>query len=279
VSIILVIDEQGIFRSGIRQLIEARVQHTVVVAGSAIKDFAADQRYDLVLIDVGSLNDRVSEWLKTVRDLAPATRFAILSSSKARADVLDCLSAGFHGFVQKLQPDDELLAAIKDLLSGRVYVPRWLAAGDDDGSLSPAPSTSVEVERLKLTRRQHDILPLIAQGMSNKEISSRLNIAEGTTKIHVTALIRALGARSRTEAAFIAARLIGSNNPRSGSVEEAKIRAQRFKRNRRTVSERLGPTDRGTVVHGGNTAETQYRESPRDESFVTDTLNWRVQKY
>src|SRR5439155_13417057 len=108
------------------------------------------------------------------------------------------------------QSDEELLTAITDLLSGRIYVPRWLADGDDEGP-GLAPPTNTQVERLKLTRRQTEILPLIAQGMSNKEIASQLNIAEGTTKIHTAALLRALGARNRTEAAFMAAKLVGSS--------------------------------------------------------------------
>lgn len=65
-------------------------------------------------------------------------------------------------------------------------------------------------KRPRLTRRQNDVLPLIAQGMSTKEIARQLNISEGTTKIHTAALLRAIGARNRTEAAFIAAKLVGS---------------------------------------------------------------------
>lgn len=60
-----------------------------------------------------------------------------------------------------------------------------------------------------MTRRQREILPLLAQGMSNKEIARELSIAEGTSKIHTAALLRALCARNRTEAAFIAAKLVG----------------------------------------------------------------------
>jgi DNA-binding NarL/FixJ family response regulator len=207
---ILVIDQHSVYRSGLRALIEARIQHSRVVEKSEFEGFAADQHYDLILIDVGSLSHRWLDWLKNVNERSPATRFAVMSTSNTRADVLNCLSAGFHGFVHKLQSDEDLLTAINDLLSGRIYVPRSLADGDDDRPQA-APSMNAPVERLKLTRRQSDILPLIAQGLSNKEISSRLAIAEGTTKIHVTALLRVLGARNRTEAAFVAAKLVGSS--------------------------------------------------------------------
>ena len=209
-SMILVIDQHSVYRSGLRALIEARIQHSRVVENSEFEGFAADQHYDLILIDVGSLSHRWLDWLKNVNERSPATRFAVMSTSNTRADVLNCLSAGFHGFVHKLQSDQELIIAINDLLSGRIYVPRWLADGDDDEVEVP-PSVNTELEALKLTRRQSEILPLIAHGMSNKEIALHLSIAEGTTKIHTAALLRALGARNRTEAAFMAAKLVGTS--------------------------------------------------------------------
>jgi DNA-binding NarL/FixJ family response regulator len=213
VSVILVIDEHSVYRSGIRALIEARVQHARVVEASEFESFAANQYFDLILfdlilIDSGSLSYRLLDVLKEVHEVSSATRFAVMSTSNIRADVLSCLSAGFHGFVHKFQSDEDLLTAINDLLSGRIYVPRWLADGDVDRPEVP-PSFNTQVEILKLTRRQKEVLPLIAQGMSNKEIASHLNIAEGTTKIHTAALLRALGARNRTEAAFMAAKLVG----------------------------------------------------------------------
>ncbi|MDQ8728041.1 response regulator transcription factor [Bradyrhizobium sp. LHD-71] len=209
-SVILVVDEHGVYRSGLRDVIEARVVESRVVEASAIE--CVDERacFDLVLIDSGSLTQRSLGLLKEVHELNPRTRFAVMSNSNTRVDVLNCLSAGFHGFVYKLQSDDELLTAINDLLSGRIYVPRWLADGDG-GRPDILPSVNVRPQTLKLTPRQHEILPLLAQGMSNKEIAKHLRIAEGTTKIHTAALLRALGARNRTEAAFMAAKLVGSS--------------------------------------------------------------------
>ena len=208
-SVILMIDEHSVYRSGIRELIETRIQRARVVEAAAFEWLETNQYFDLILADAASLSHRLLDLLREVHELHPMTRFAVMSASNTRADVLNCLSAGFHGFVYKLQADEELLTAINDLLSGRIYVPKWLADGDDDRAERP-PSINTQVELPRLTRRQNEILPLIAQGMSNKEIASHLSIAEGTTKIHTAALLRALGARNRTEAAFIAAKLVGS---------------------------------------------------------------------
>jgi DNA-binding NarL/FixJ family response regulator len=227
VSVILVIDEHRVYRSGIRELIDARIQRARVVEATGFEPLAESQYFDLVLIDSGCLSYRLLDLLREVHELNPTTRFAVMSTSNTRADVLNCLSAGFHGFVHKLQSDEELLTAINDLLSGRIYVPRWIADGEDDRPEIP-PSINIRVEKLRLTRRQNEILPLIAQGMSNKEIASHLNIAEGTTKIHTAALLRALGARNRTEAAFMAAKLVGSSIRAEGRFKHERFMIKGF---------------------------------------------------
>jgi DNA-binding NarL/FixJ family response regulator len=216
-SAILVIDEHSVYRNGLRDVIEARVAHSRVIEASAFEDLRSNGGFDLVLIDSASLGRGSAGLLSEVRAFNPRTSFAMMSSSHTRADVLKCLSAGFHGFIYKLESDEELLVAINDLLSGRMYVPRWLV--DEPELQEPSVSQS---NMPKLTRRQNEILPLLAQGMSTKEIAKHLNIAPGTTKIHTAALLRALKARNRTEAAFIAAKLVRS---RSSSEDRHRDRA------------------------------------------------------
>jgi DNA-binding NarL/FixJ family response regulator len=219
VSSILVIDRNGVYRSGLRNVIEARIQGSRVIEASELQAILhyldANQYFDLILIDAQSFGDASLARLREAHTRSPRTRFAVMSTSNTRADVLNCLSAGFHGFVYKLQSDEEFLTAINDLLSGRIYVPRWLADREATSAsvaalanLKGAPIVDPEVDILRLTPRQHQVLSLLAQGLSNKEISRQLKIAEGTTKIHMTALLRTLGARNRTEAAAKAATLL-----------------------------------------------------------------------
>lgn len=216
-SIILVVDAHSVYRSGLRDVIETRFEQSRVVEAAAFEHFDADTHFDLILIDFACLTPRCLRALAEVHDIRPTTRVAVMSASNTRSDVLSCLSAGFHGFVPKLESDEELLSAIGDLLSGRIYVPRWLA---DDVQEDVIPQAMhFDLESLRLTRRQHEILPLLAQGMSNKEIARELSIAEGTCKIHTAALLRALGARNRTEAAFMAAKVVGSKSPAAGRLK------------------------------------------------------------
>ncbi|WP_314946292.1 response regulator transcription factor [Bradyrhizobium cosmicum] len=229
-SVILVVDAHSVYRSGLRDVIGTRFKNSRVVDTSGLEGVDLETSFDLILIDLGCLTPRSLGVLAEVFDIRPATRIAVMSTSTTREDVLRCLSAGFHGFVPKLQSDEELLSAIDDLLSGRIYVPRWLA---DDDVRRPATAQTVnfDLEALRLTRRQNEILPLLAQGMSNKEIARELSIAEGTSKIHTAALLRALGARNRTEAAFMAAKLVG---PRDRLA--TKMKSKRFVINRSNSS-------------------------------------------
>jgi DNA-binding NarL/FixJ family response regulator len=199
--VILLVDAHSVFRRGIKQLIDDRIESARVTEKTQLQDSDFAEPIDLILIDSGCLDSSSRELLQQARGERPDMYRAVMSTSKSRADVLDCLSSGFHGYVYKLQPDREVLAAITDLLSGRIYVPPWLSS-DPEVNYELSPSA------FKLTPRQREIFPLLAKGMSTKEIARELNIAEGTAKIHIAGLLRALGARNRTEAAFLAAKLV-----------------------------------------------------------------------
>ena len=210
---ILLVDTQGVYRRGMKHLIEHGIADCRVSETSKIQYSDLVEPVDLIVIDSNSLDEHSVEILKDAHDRNPKMHYAFMSASKNRADILNCLSAGFHGYLHKLQSDGELISGISDLLSGRIYVPSWLAHNQGNGiGFDSLAAPSLELETVKLTRRQTEILPLLAKGMSNKEIARELQIAEGTAKAHTTAVLRALGAHNRTEAAFLAAKLVGARD-------------------------------------------------------------------
>lgn len=210
---VLIVDVHGLYRKGLRSTLEAAISDIQVLeAGSlqaAREQFEPDGNLDLVLVDLNTPGVVSLQTLRTARESHPKTRFAAMAAFCTRADIVRSLDAGLHGFISKAQPDDEILSAIRDILSGRIYVPLSLAQvadtlAKDRGVPGPdAPSSPVENEARveRLTPRQREVLPLLARGMSNKEIARALKIAEGTTKIHASSLLRLLGVRNRTEAA------------------------------------------------------------------------------
>ena len=132
------------------------------------------------------------------------------------------MAAGFHGFISKHQSDTDILAAITDILSGRIYVPSSLASSlaEVGNEIRHATLPTLSTDVLKLTKRQREVLSLLARGKSNKEIARALDIAEATTKIHMAALLRALGVRNRTEAAYRAGNLVNSTGLACAEVPE-----------------------------------------------------------
>ena len=223
---ILVLDEQTVYRAGLRSLISAEIPRAEVIEASNLPqalDHIRNSTIDLVLVGTGRSSLAALDSLKAARETSPSTRFAVVSTSDTRADILATLAAGFHGFISKRQSDTEILAAVTSILAGIIYVPAAFAKMGDGDALcgqfdrEAVPTLSTEVDVLKLTKRQREVLTLLARGLSNKEIARALDIAEATTKIHMAALLRGLGARNRTEAAFKAANLAKSTELVSAS--------------------------------------------------------------
>ena len=222
----LIWDEQTIYRAGLRSFIGAEIPRAEVIEASNLPqalDHIRNSTIDLVLVGTGRSSLAALNSLKAARETSPSTRFAVVSTSDTRADILATLAAGFHGFISKHQSDTEILAAVTSILAGQIYVPASFAkigggsalSSQFDGEAFPALSTEADV--LKLTKRQREVLTLLARGLSNKEIARALDIAEATTKIHMAALLRGLGVRNRTEAAFKAANLVSSTELVSAS--------------------------------------------------------------
>jgi DNA-binding NarL/FixJ family response regulator len=210
---ILIVDDHSLYRKALRGALEAVIAKSQVLEANnletAREQFEPDGNLDLVLVDLTTPGLASLGTLRSVHECYPKTRFAAMAALGTRTDIVRSLEAGLYGFISKSQSDNEIIGAIRDILSGRIYVPLLLTQVDGrtvdafraqtyDVSL---PQTEACID--KLTRRQREILPLLARGMSNKEIARSLKIAEGTIKIHASSLLRVLGVRNRTEAAVM----------------------------------------------------------------------------
>jgi DNA-binding NarL/FixJ family response regulator len=212
--VVVIVDWHGLYLSALGAALAAILtDHHILVARSlacARHNFRPDGKPELALIDM-TTPDVSWEILRLLRQQYPKTRLVAMSHSSNRIDALRALENGLTGFISKSQSDEEIFGAITDVLSGRIYVPPNVIHLDEAGSPSVGvmcPPSTPELNANKLTPRQRAILPLIAQGMSNKEIARALKIAVGTTKIHASSLLRILGVRNRTEAAVIARNFI-----------------------------------------------------------------------
>lgn len=149
--------------------------------------------------------------LEAIRGL-PGVPVVVLSGSEDPAVVRNLLALGVQGFIPKSYSPDVMLSAVRLVLSGGVYVPQMLL-GDLPATVTDTHAQRAaslnERQRRLLTERQIDVMGLLAQGKPNKVIARDLGISEGTVKIHLAAIFRALNVRNRVEAVLASRRISG----------------------------------------------------------------------
>jgi DNA-binding NarL/FixJ family response regulator len=164
---------------------------------------------DLLLLDLTLPGTNGFELLEEFRRDHPAVPVVVLSASERHEDVMRALDLGAMGYIPKSSPKEVMLQALRLVFSGGIYVPP--AAITHQAAAAPvrpaAPEGIVKPQDLGLTERQIEVLALILQGLPNKLICRQLNLAEGTVKIHVAAVLRALNVHNRTQAVIEASRL------------------------------------------------------------------------
>jgi len=126
--------------------------------------------------------------------------------------MLDCLAAGVHGYVLKSVAPDTIVHAIQEVLLGQIYLPPQIAdvasAANDAGKPLPRQRADAQPpDPAQFTKRQRDVLQQLGLGRSTKEIARALGLGEGTVKVHLAAIYRALNARNRTEAVLLASKM------------------------------------------------------------------------
>lgn len=196
----LIADDHELFRSGLRQLLidavdvgEVREAETL---DQAIDILTNEGAGDLVLVDMRMPGMSGAEALSALRDGFPEAKVAVVSALEGRADIIAALGAGVHGYIPKSLPSAEIANAIRTILDGGIYVPPALGRREPD----TAVRSNEALEADKLTSRQKEVLAELLKGRASKEIARTLDIAEGTVKIHLAAIYRALGVRTRAEA-------------------------------------------------------------------------------
>lgn len=136
--------------------------------------------------------------LRKLRADHPSLLVVVVAESRGRYMLLDALCAGVHGYILKATPVDEMTRAFESVLSGHVYVP---PLDSDITAKTSASAVVTPTSGAVLTDRQLEVLKLVAAGRSNKEIARSLSISEGTVRVHLTAVFRALGVDNRVSAA------------------------------------------------------------------------------
>ncbi|MHB9131215.1 MAG: response regulator [Armatimonadota bacterium] len=193
---ILIADDHPVVREGLSALINRRPDMTVVAEASNGREAVAlyfQHRPDVTLVDLRMPEMEGLDVIIAIRREHPGARLIILTTFDHDEDIFRGLRAGAKAYLLKDAPRDELLACLRAVHNGKTVIPPAIAA-----KLAGHMSTS------DLTPRELEVLQVLADGRSNKEIADQLSISEGTVKTHINALLRKLDAADRTQAVTIA---------------------------------------------------------------------------
>jgi DNA-binding NarL/FixJ family response regulator len=205
---VLIADDHTLIRQGLIGLLGdvfPAWQFREAVDLVSVERELGDADIELLVIDLGmpGMGGRAS--LRELRVKYPDLKVVVLTGRDDHATILECLAAGVHGYVLKADAAGQMLLAVRTILAGGIYVPSALSQIVHDAGVGHLTSTPAEPARVPgspagLTGRQQEVLNLLAEGRSTKDIARRLALGVGTVKVHLTGVYRALGARNRTEA-------------------------------------------------------------------------------
>ena len=209
---VLVVDDHPLICEALRQVLRALDKSIELVeAGDAAAALAAAGEHrdlDLILLDLALPGTDGFVVLRELRERHPGFPVVVLSASEQAETVMRALDAGAMGFIPKTSSNELLLGALRLVLAGGVYLPPEVLRHASAPALVSKPAAAgVSYRDVGLTQRQADVLALVVQGKPNKIICRELDLAEGTVKIHVTAILKALGVTNRTQAVIAVGKL------------------------------------------------------------------------
>ncbi|WP_445398157.1 response regulator [Zobellella sp. An-6] len=208
---LLLVDDHPLMRKGIKTWITAAGPFEVVAEadnGAEALQQAAQINPDLILLDLNLGEEQGSEVLLALRQQGYQGKVVILTVSDSQEDARRLLDLGADGYLLKDIEPESLIPALQQALLGERPVSDKLLESTRQGAAE---------QLANLTYRERQILALLAEGFSNKQIADSLNIAEGTVKVHMKALMRKLDVQSRLEAALI---YLNGKEPQSSKLQK-----------------------------------------------------------
>lgn len=218
---VLIVDDHAVFREGFAWILARLGPDTEIVEASNVPEAltsTAANRIDLVILDLYLPGYRGLDALRLFRNEFPGVRIVLLSGTDDSALIREGLAAGAQGFIHKSARGEAVLEAVSKVLAGGTCL---VAA-------TPLPKSDDQAGIAQLTQRQREILTLICDGMSYKEIARRIEISDATVRNHVMNIFERLAVHSRTEAALLAHRhgLITMGTQVAGKKSASQSRAK-----------------------------------------------------
>jgi DNA-binding NarL/FixJ family response regulator len=207
----LLADDHPLMREGVRQVLSQLEPSIEIIDAhdypSLFAQTAAHADLDLALVDLNMPGFVGMQGITQFRHRFPDIPLVVLSASESPHDIRCALEAGALGYSPKAASTAVMLAALRRVLAGDIYLPACL--GNEHGGLHPvAPADFENLQHSGLTARQLEVARLLAQGCPNKAIAGMLAMSESTVKVHIAAIFRAFNVTNRTEAVLAIQRQI-----------------------------------------------------------------------
>jgi len=217
----LIADDHALIREGLKQLLSSVNDSAVIFEACDGKEVrAVVSKYDdldFILLDYYLPDTDSLVLIRELCDNYPNIPVIVFSGAETPALMRKSLDCGASGFIPKSSDNDLVLHAIRLVLAGGVYTPSSMLEYLDDPlkramdgvdlQMDPASSRPGRRNRAALTARQLEVLKLISEGKTNKEIADKLILSSNTVKVHVTAILQVLHTTNRTEAVIVAREL------------------------------------------------------------------------
>jgi DNA-binding NarL/FixJ family response regulator len=203
---VLIADDHPVVRDGLSAILSTQPDFEVVgtaSTGAEAVQLARELLPDVVLLDLAMPGMDGVEALKGLRASQPGARAIVFTAFDTDERIIEAVRAGAQGYLLKGAPREEIFNAIRVVCAGGSLLQPLIAS---KLLRYVSEETRSQAQSASLTPREREVPGLLALGLQNKEIASRLHITERTAKFHVNALLRKLGASNRTEALAMAAR-------------------------------------------------------------------------
>ncbi|HEV8172224.1 MAG TPA: response regulator transcription factor [Actinoplanes sp.] len=204
---VLIADDEALFRDGLRLLLQFRPGIQVVADaadGAEAVTAVRTHRTDVVLMDIQMPRLDGIEATRRIIASGAATRILMLTTFGLDQYVYDALRAGASGFLLKSVPPDELVAGIGVVARGEALLAPALTRRMIEDWIRRPPPDDNDPRLERLTEREREVLRLVGNGLSNRELATRLHLADATVKTHVSRVLAKIGARDRVQAVVLA---------------------------------------------------------------------------
>ena len=205
---VLITDEQSLFRDGLSLRLQQINSDIAIIQaanlGDMYKILSKEKDLDFLILDIDLAELNIAEMLDKIKSSNPNTKIIAISSSEDIRNIKRILSFGVKGYIPKKLDSNVLSGALKLILDGGTYIPPIML---DNTIKSNIYNHSIPPLKKNLTNRQSQVLDLIAQGKSNKQIAYDMGVSEATVKLHINALLRSLKVNNRTQAVITAQKM------------------------------------------------------------------------